>query len=113
MSEKSSEIDRQLVNFFRSVLVSLDDAANEKGVEFFPLGPDPTGNLYYSEIGEKRTYLHSIDLSNIEIELRKMWEESDFPELASLAGKLAEFSELLKEKESETDEISPFIYAMF
>jgi hypothetical protein len=113
MSESDAQLEQQLAEFFRNVLIPLADTARQKAVEFFPLGPESSGSSYYSELGEKRTYLHAIDLSKMENELRTMWEESDLPELASIAGKLAEFSELLKERESERDEISPFIYAMF
>jgi hypothetical protein len=113
MSQDNGELDKQLERFFREVLVPLAETARKNGVEFFPLGPGATGSSYYSECGEKRTYLHGVELSNLENEVEQLWETGDFPELASIAGKIAEFSELLKENEDEKDEISPFIYAMF
>jgi len=113
MSENSEQIEKQLSDFYRERIVTLSELARERGVEFFPLGSDKTLESYYTERQDEADYIHEIDSTNLAEELRSLWSNGDLPELAEIADELINFATLLQEKESEPEDVSPFIYAMF
>jgi hypothetical protein len=97
--------------FYREHLLPLADKAKERGIVFFPPGKDEGTESYYIERQDDGSYIHEIDAANLTKELENLWQ--DFPELAALAGPMVELAETVKEDEESTDEVSPFIYAMF
>lgn len=113
MTINDANVNDSLRDFFYDVLLPIAESAQQQGVEFFPLGPEAKADSYYSDLSGANSYLHEIDLSDLGTELRQLWASGDFPDLVKIAAALEKFSKLLKEKADETDEISPFIYAMF
>ncbi|HEV7643601.1 MAG TPA: hypothetical protein VGO50_06600 [Pyrinomonadaceae bacterium] len=100
--------------FYREHLLPLAEAARQRGTLFFPLGKDEgtsSAASYYIDRRDDGNYVHEIDSANLAKELEALWR--DFPELAALAGPVVELAETIKEDEESTEEISPFIYAMF
>jgi hypothetical protein len=97
--------------FYRERLLPLAEKAKERGARFFPPGKDDKAESYYIERNDDGNYVHEIDAQNLAAELETLWR--DFPELANLAGPIVELAETIKEDEESTEEISPFIYAMF
>lgn len=97
--------------FYREKLLPLADAARERGIEFFPLGGEENAASYYKDRNDDGNYVHEVDAANTAGELEKLW--ADFPELAALAGPIVELAETIKEDEESSEEVSPFIYAMF
>jgi len=97
--------------FYRERLLPLAEIAAGRGIEFFPLAPDPAAESYFKERNDDGNYVHEIDSADLAGELEKLWQ--DLPELAALAGALVSLAESIKEDEETQEEISPFIYAMF
>jgi hypothetical protein len=104
MSLSIEQKEKILRAFYRERLLPLA----EKSLEFFPLGKDESAASYYIERNDDGSYIHEIDAPNLRGELEKLWQE--FPELA---GPIVELAEVVKEDEEASDEVSPFIYAMF
>lgn len=94
--------------FYREHLLPLAEKAKERGTRFFPTGKDDEAESYYIERNDDGNYIHEIDSANLAKELETLWR--DFNELAEL---LVELAETIKEDEESTEEVSPFIYAMF
>ena len=119
MNESIDKIEDQkdnaaaLAQFYREHLLPLAELARERGVEFFPLAPDTDSTTYFLDRKHNGDYIHSIDAAALAEELRKMWVKDELPELTDLAPPLAGLAENLHEKEPVSDEVSPFIYAMF
>ena len=97
--------------FYHDRLMPLAEIARERGIVFFPLSDETAVESYYKDRNDDGNYVHEIDAEDLAGELADLW--SDFPELAALAGPIVELAEAIKEDEESTEEISPFIYAMF
>src|SRR5262245_58714530 len=103
--------DDLLRDFYRDRLLPLALIARERGLEFFPLSGDASAASYYKDRIDGGNYVHEIDSANLASELESMWQ--DFPELAALSRPLVELADKIKEDEGSTEDVSPFIYAMF
>jgi hypothetical protein len=99
--------EKILRTFYRDKLLPLA----EKRSDFFPLAGDQSAASYYIDRGDDGNYVHEINSADLVSELEKLW--LDFPELAALAAPLIELADSIKEDEESTEEVSPFIYAMF
>lgn len=108
-----TEIQKEelLKAFYHDRLMPLAETAAERGTVFFPLSGDPSAESYYKDRNDDGNYVHEIDAENLAGELADLW--AGFPELAALAAPIVELAEAIKEDEESTEEISPFIYAMF
>lgn len=102
------QIEEELKAFYRERLLPIA----EKYSHAFPLGLDKSVESYYVNRSDDGNYIHALDASDLESELRKMWG-GESPELAELAGELIQLADSLQEKEEASDEVSPFVYAMF
>jgi hypothetical protein len=100
-----------LTAFYRDRLLPLAELAKERGVEFFPLGAEVDAESYYKDRSDDGNYVHKINSADLAGELAKLW--ADLPELAALAAPVVELAEAIKEDEESSEEVSPFIYAMF
>jgi hypothetical protein len=114
MNEKT-RMDEELVAFYRERLEPLARQAEERGLKFFPVGQDVVRDSYYIDRNDDGNYIHSIDSKNIENELKTLWSKTELPELADLVKELVELANKLRESQGDesSDEVSPFIYAMF
>lgn len=99
-----------LKTFYRERLLPLAEIARERGVEFFPLAKDEAAESYYHDRNDDGNYVHEIDADPVN-ELKTLWQ--DLPELAALAEPIVSLAESIKEDEETSEEVSPFIYAMF
>ncbi len=113
MSDEQKTLDELLEAFYKGRLIPLANLAEERGVDFFPLGSDASVETYYSDNRSNDSYVHEIDVSDLENELKKMWSRREFPQLGDLSAELTYLAHSLKEKDEISEEISPFIYAMF
>lgn len=111
MAITDQEKETLLRDFYREKLLPLTDAARERGIEFFPLSGEEGAASYYRDRNDDGNYVHEIDAANTAGELEKLW--ADFPELATLAGPIVQLAESIREDEESSEEVSPFIYAMF
>ena len=107
------ENDKMAADLFAERIVPLAALAREKGVEFFPLGFDDRVQTYYVERTDNGDYIHEIDEAKLAEELDRIWQEDRIPEIAGLAEPLIALAESLREKEETSEDVSPFIYAMF
>ncbi len=100
-----------LKTFYRERLLPLAEIARGRGVEFFPLAKDEAAESYYHDRNDDGNYVHEIDAADPAAELKTLWR--DLPELAALAEPIIALAESIKEDEETSEEVSPFIYAMF
>lgn len=105
MSDRTEE---QLKEFYRERLIPISAAYKD----VFPLRPDEAAQSYYIDRADSGNYIHEIDSNDTEGELGKLWRDGS-PELAEIAGELMRLADILQEKEETSNEVSPFIYAMF
>ncbi len=113
MNLTDTEKENLLRSFYRERLLPLAAIADKRGVEFFPSAPDEAATSYYVERGEDENYVHEINSADIAAELKKMWRDNELSELVELAEPLVSLAENLQTTEESSDEVSPFIYAMF
>ena len=112
MSLSDNEKEALLHSFYHERLMPLVEKARARGVEFFPLGPEPVAS-YYIERNDDGNYVHEINADDLAGELRKLWGRGELTELADLAGPIVDLAEAIKETDETPDDVSPFIYAMF
>lgn len=107
----NSTDERAIRRFFAERLVPVAEALRERGVRFFPLGPEPAESWYEAPPSEPDfTRLGEADLVEA---LRSRWSEQELPELAALAEPLLELARSLEVHEEPTPDISPFVYVMY
>lgn len=113
MSEQRSEYNAPLADFYREHILPIAEQAEAEGLETFPLGPDVNENSYFIHRKTGESYVHQIDHTNLQTELSRLWENDVLSGMGKLPEPIIQLAEQLREKEVESDDISPFIYAMF
>src|SRR5437870_7212705 len=113
MDSDNTEKDKFSRAIFNDKLLPIAKLVVERGIEIFPLAPDPSASTYYKIREDDGSYIHEIDPANIATELSAMWSDGDLPELSDLAADLIVLAEALRSQPDDAEEISPFIYAMF
>jgi hypothetical protein len=108
----SSTDDARLQRFYDEHLVPAARRLRERGVRFFPLGPEPEAETWY-EAPPGGDDFFTLDEAECGDVLRNMWQETGLPELALLVDGLMELSRELEVAEEETPDISPFVYVMY
>ena len=99
--------------FFDDRLTPCAEALRGRGVAFFALGPDAGASTYWVDRSDRAApALETIESPDIVERLIEMWSRQGLTELVDLAAPLLELGEQLK-PEDDSDEIPPFIYAMF
>jgi hypothetical protein len=113
--DDKTQMEKVLATFYRDRLLPLAEIAAARGIEFFPLVPDPLRESYYVDRNDDGVYVHTIESDKLVDELKSMWTDDNFPELKEITDELVELANKLKEAEKveSSDEVSPFIYAMF
>jgi len=113
--DDKTQMEKALARFYRDRLLPLAEIAAARGIEFFPLVPDPGRESYYVDRNDDGVYVHTIESDKLVDELKSMWTDDNFPELKKITDELVELANKLKEAEKveSSDEVSPFIYAMF
>jgi len=105
--------DRQkLRHFFDKRLVPAAKKMRARGVAFFPLGPEPEADTWYTGPPAEPKFT-SLDVEECEPALRDLWQGQDLPELAELAGEMMKLAEHLEVRKEENEDISPFVYVMY
>lgn len=112
MNNDSYEKDL-LSDFYEKFVIPLASAANEAGVEVLKLDVNDASDSYFIDRHDDSDYLHSIDASNMEAELTRLWANDPIPGLSEIAPPLMVLADQLHEKEEVSGEVSPFVYAMF
>jgi hypothetical protein len=107
------EKEKLVADLFAERIMPLAALARERGVEFFPLGFDDRAKTYYVQRDDNGDYIHEIDEANLVEELGRVWQGDRLPEITALAEPLLALAEGLREKEETSEDVSPFIYAMF
>ncbi|MBK7949410.1 MAG: hypothetical protein IPK00_11890 [Deltaproteobacteria bacterium] len=85
----------------------------ERGVEFFPLGPDPSAKTWYVAPPTGPDFSSLDDEAACGEALREAWTSQGYPELAELVPELMAIARELEVVEEETADISPFVYVMY
>lgn len=111
--KETNENTEILTEFYHDRILPLAEKARERGVEFFPFGADAAADSYFIDRADDGDYVHSIDVVSLEKELSEMWKTEELPDIIGLAEPITEMARTLHQKEPVTDEVSPFIYAMF
>lgn len=109
----SSTDDARLRRFYVDRLEPAARRLWERGVAFFPLGPDPTETTYYVAPPTGPDFSTLDDESGCGEALRQMWSSEGYPELAELVPELMAIARELEVVEEEMTDISPFVYVMY
>jgi hypothetical protein len=110
--QADAERDARLREFFEARIVPAAERIRERGVSFFPLGPDPARQSYYARRAEATTRIAELEAESVAAELRALWGEH--PELLSLIDPLLELAAELRQRDhGGVGDVSPLIYAMF
>lgn len=113
MNLNDTEKEKLLSEFFQKRLLPIAESAKSRGVELFPLAPDDAAKSYYLERADDGNYVHEINSADLVSELKDLWSAGETVELADLAEEIVRLAETLQEHEETSEEVSPFIYAMF
>ena len=109
----SSTDEQRLRRFFAERLVPAAETLRRRGVQLFPLGPEPDAESWYVEgPGPERDFVE-LPEDGLEDALRALFRERGLPELEALAPALMELSGALEIAAEETPDISPFVYVMY
>ena len=100
-------------------MLKIAEQYRREGRELLAGNPDPSLPSYY--VRRERTKMTKRDFESgscrhpdeLAEALSEMWRGQGFAELSELAPRMAKLAEKLKEVQSETDEISSFVYAMY
>ena len=108
----SSTDDERLRRFYVERLEPAARRLRERGIEFFPLGPDTAAPTYYAPAptGPDFATLEEEDCGPV---LREMWRAQGLPEIAELADEMMTLAQELEVVGEETADISPFVYVMY
>lgn len=109
----SSTDEARIRRFYRRRLRSTAEQLRQRGVRFFPLGPEPEAETWYVDGSRDAPEFVELEVEDCEAALRALWEEQELPELAALAGPLLELARKLEVKEEGPGEVSPFVYVMY
>ena len=116
---KSNSNENQLRRFFAEQLIPIALKLRKNDTYFFSLGPDnktegKDDDSWYITCPEDMPELVEFDVSNLETELRNLWESQRLSQLGELAEPIAELARRIKmPTPCEDTDISPFIYVMF
>jgi hypothetical protein len=119
VSVKTPALDRRLERFFRTELLKVAERYRREGRELLAGNPDAQLPTYYVRRSRTRMSKQDFeqgacrDADELATALRDLWQEQGFVELSELAPQLAKLADRLKQSQCETDEISPFVYAMY
>jgi hypothetical protein len=119
VAAKTTIIDRRLEKLFRTELLSLSRKYQREGRSLLAGNPDPQLTTYYHR--RSKTKMSKADFESgscrssdeLAKALSAMWRQQGLVELAELAPQLAQLAERLKESQPESDDVSPFVYAMY
>ncbi len=103
---------RRLEKFYDRHLASLAERLAARGAELIPGGPDEAES-WYEPPPERMGDLAEFEFENCAEIMRGWWSAGEFPELAELAGPLAELAVEMEVGEEESDDVSPFVYVMY
>jgi len=110
---------RYLRRIYLKEVVPVSDLSKQGGRTFFPLRPDPHSLTYYREREQTEMIPGDFEVSGCESSeelekvLAELWASQGYDELVPLARTTARLADMLREKDAENEEVSPFIYVMF
>lgn len=106
--------DTELRRFWEERVVPAATRLRERGVVFFPTGPDAEGaTWYHGPPQEPPDFVELGDEGECLRQLASLWERQGLPELVELAGPLRALAESLRPVVKESGTISPDIYVMY
>jgi hypothetical protein len=112
-------LDRRLDKFFRTELLPISQQYAREGRQVLAGSPDPQSSSYF--LRRTKTTMTRADFesgscacpADLADVLAEMWRQQGFGELSALAPQMAKLAERLKQSQHETEEVSPFVYAMY
>ena len=111
LSSADRHLEERLRRFYVEYLVPAGTTIMQRGVRFWD-EPDNRAT-YYEEYKEWDGADSTMILEDIFVELGRLWEDQNLPELVGLIAPLTELAAELAARGEEQDAPSPFIYAMF
>jgi hypothetical protein len=109
----SSTDERKLQRFFQKELSPAAAAIRTRGIELFPLGPDPERESYWEPGPEDEPEFIEILPDDFAAALEEYWNAKGLPELAALAAPLMAMARELEIQQEQSEELSPFLYVMY
>ena len=112
MNLTEQEKESLLKSFYAEKLVALADRYRSLNKAFFPSSADEIGESFYIQRNDDGNYIHEINYNDLEGELLRLWD-GEPTELKELIASLIELANKLEERDEVSEDVSPFIYAMF
>lgn len=113
MSSTEESQKEKLRRFFKSELIPAADALRKRGVELFPLGPDPDRESYWEPAPENEPDFIEVAPEDFGAGLEARWNAEELPELAALAASLMTLANELEIHQEQSEGLSPFVYVMY
>lgn len=108
-----SKTEHLLRKAYEQRFVPLAEQLRSAGVAFFALGPDPAAGTYYVRREGPADYVTPYDSDRLASELRTRWSGEGIVALSELAEVLGDIAERLEDVNAVSEDVSPYIYAMF
>ena len=112
----SSTDDARLDKFFDKRIVPAATRLRERGVRFFPLGPETEAETWYLGPPVAEPEFVEFEERDCAAALRARWERQELPELVQLVEPLLELAGRLTPPPEASDDaasLSPFVYVMY
>lgn len=111
--------DAQLRRLFRRDLTRITAHCRQEGFEVMAPGPDEDLESYYTPAPTRRMSKADFEtggaecVEHLEEALLRLWPESDRPQLAALASKIARVARSVRATDEQSSELSQFVYVMY
>jgi len=105
------ELDKRVARLWERGILPAARRLAARGVGFFPMGPTEEPSWYAEPPSGPDFFAREPE--ELARDLEQLWRQQDLPELAELAGRLAELANEYEIRQQGPEEVSPFVYVMY
>lgn len=109
----------RITSFYKKSLLSAATKIRQRGITFFPMGPDRESASYF-EPREREgmtkdhfTFPGPISEKELLRGLKQKWEDEGLSELAEIIPEMETISQQLQKNIKQREDLDPFIYRMY
>ena len=119
MTEASAKADREVERFFETQLLPLAQRLRADGVKLLDPGPQPGATSYYIQRHQRAMSRADFEQGGLstpqraEAEMRAAWSSALGHPLAPLASEVARLACSLRQGQTQSSDVSAFVYAMY
>jgi len=106
--------EQQLNDLFDEVLCRAAERCKAANRRFFPFGPDTGAATWYQQLPPSEDQIFwELQPHDCCQPLSDLWAAQDLPELVALVPHLAALANAFESQQSESEDVSPFVYVMY